>query len=504
MNSREACHRVAARVPPRVQINVSPHAGEADFSAIGSHGGKTALDPVSIADLLRNGFVYPPHTIYPNVKTAITGFDPSQDLHADPVFHFEYQSAAARARPPVDAVDDEQLIDTYHRLLCEAVSRSTAGMQSPWLLQSGGKDSTSMAIAVAEAAPQTTCITYLGGAEENEIASAQRVARTLGLRHESLVCDPGRAYDRYLAMVPKMPLLTADFALLSYGDLAVEVGAGGGDGMLDSLGSDAYFGLPVHWQQRAHALLARGVRLPPAVFDSSLVGGNFLLCYVLGTLQMEGFERCFPGSRFTDAEVDALSGRRIAIESRQRIEPFRPGLLAAGTMEAKRRISTTVLESAMFAKGMYTASALALRVTYPFCDVPLCNWIFDQVPDAMLIGPKGTNKVLVRRHIARHFQGLPYVAAKGSFRFDVCGLARQRFDQVHGFAAQARHLLPGAPDWLERHRHRMDNKYFASKFYLLAVTLPWLLSRSGDAEMETGWMDPASPDSSTRQHRRLP
>ncbi len=479
MSTQYAHHSAAAGAPPRVQINVSPHAGEADFSLIEGLGSKAALDPVSIADLLRNGFVYPPHTIYPNVKAAITGFDPTQDLHADPAFHFEYQSAAARARPSAAAVDDEQLIDTYHRLLCEAVSRSTAGMQSPWLLQSGGKDSTSMAIAVAEAAPQTTCITYLGGEEENEIASAQSVARKLGLRHESLVCDPGRAYDRYLAMVPRMPLLTADFALLSYCDLAVEISANGGDGMLDALGSDTYFGLPVHWQQRAHALLARGLRLPPGVFDSNLVGGNFLLCYVLGTLQMNVFERCYPGSRFTDAEVDALSGRTIAAESRQRLERFRPDILAAESMEARRRISTTILESGMFAKGMYTASATSLRMVYPFCHVPLCNWIFDQVPDAMLIGPKNTNKVLVRRHIARHFQDLPYVAAKGSFRFDLRGLARRRFDQVHGFALKARHLLPGAPEWLERHRHRMDNKYFASKFYLLAVMLPWLLSRSG-------------------------
>jgi hypothetical protein len=481
MNTPDA-RRSAAASAERVQINVSPHAGEADFSVLEGYGSKAALDPISIADLLRNGFVYPPHTIYRNVKAAITGFDPTQDLHADPVFHFKYQSAEARARPSADAVDDEQLIDTYHRLLCEAVSRSTAGMQSPWLLQSGGKDSTSMAIAVAEAAPQTTCITYLGGEEENEVASARSVARKLGLRHESLVCDPGRAYDRYLAMVPRMPLLTADFALLSYGDLAVEIGANNGDGMLDALGSDAYFGLPVHWQQRAHALLARGLRLPLGVFDSNLVGSNFMLCYVLGTLQMDGFERCYPGSRFTDAEVDALSGCRIAAESKQRLEPFRPDILAAESMEARRRISTTILESGMFAKGMYTASALSSRVVYPFCDVPLRDWIFDRVPDAMLIGPNSTNKVLVRRHIDRRFQDLPYVAAKGSFRFDLCGLARQRFDQVHGFAVKARPLLPGVPDWLERHRHRMDNKYFASKFYLLAVMLPWLLSRSEQAE----------------------
>ncbi|KAA0069378.1 hypothetical protein CIW53_11910 [Rhodanobacter sp. T12-5] len=474
------------RARPRIQINVSPHAGEVDFSALDGHaGGRAPIDRVSIADLLRNGFVYPPHTIFGDVKVAITGFDPAQDLHQDPVFHFARQSAAAQPRPAADSVEDAQLLKTYHRLLCEAVARSTATMQSPWLLQSGGKDSTSMAIAVAEAAPQTTCITYLGGSEENEVESARCVARKLGLRHESLVCDPGRSYDRYLASVPRMPLLTADFAALSYIDLATEIVANGGDGIIDALGSDPYFGVPAHWQNRALAMLARGVRLPSSVLEWRLVGNSFGLCYALGTLQMDDFERFFPGSRFTDAEVDGLLGCETAALSRRRLEIFRADIAQASSMEARRRVSATILESAIFAKGMYTAKALALHLAYPYCDTRLCDWVFHEVPDDRLIGPGGVNKVLVRRHIAQHFQNLPYVAAKGSFRFDVCGLAQQRFDQVHAFAAQAQELLPGAPDWLERHRSRWHNKYFASKFYLLAMTLPWLLSRLKAASDQT-------------------
>jgi hypothetical protein len=59
----------------------------------------------------------------------------------------------------------------------------------------------------------------------------------------------------------------------------------------------------------------------------------------------------------------------------------------------------------------------------------------------------------------------------------VRGLARARYDQVHAFAEQAREHLPGATRWLERNRSRLDNKYHASKFYLLAVLLPWLIGR---------------------------
>jgi hypothetical protein len=102
--------------------------------------------------------------------------------------------------------------------------------------------------------------------------------------------------------------------------------------------------------------------------------------------------------------------------------------------------------------------------------------VYREVPPREMIDPvTKTNKVLVRKHIATRFPDLPYVKKKGSFRFDVRGLAEQRFDAVHDFAVQARDVLPGAAPWLERNRSRLANKYHASKFYLLAVVLPWIV-----------------------------
>jgi hypothetical protein len=462
----------------KIYLHTSPHDGEVDFSPLETRDANGAsIDVVSVADILRNSFVYPPHTIFRDVKTISTGFECQRGLEDEFKFHFAYQSAFAPARPASQAVSDEALLRTYHQLLTQAVQRCTAEIRAPWVLQSGGKDSTSLAIALADVRPNTTCITYLGGREENEVASARFVARQLGLRHEALVCDPGRAYDRYLAMTPRMPLLTADFATLSYADLATEISHGQGDGIIDALGVDPYFGVPLHLKDRMLLLMARNARLPAWMLKHPLVSRSFKLCFALGTLQMDAFERYFPGSRFSDAEVDALLGRKVSQLSRKRMEMFQADIQAAESAEAVRRIVLVVLEAAGFAKGMYTAKAMGLRLAYPYCDRQLCEWIFHSVPDDRLIGPGGVNKVLMRKYIAQRFRQLPYVASKGSFRFDVYGLARQRFDQVHAFAMQTRDLLPGAPKWLEAHRHYMDNKYFASKFYLLAVTLPWLLHR---------------------------
>ena len=473
------CEHLVPATEQKIQINTSPNDDAWDFSPLACHAQQpAAIDLVSIADILRNGFVYEPHTIYKDVKIAATGFDPSQDMFDQPCFHYLFQPALAPIRPPLDAMHADQLLDTYHRLLCDAVARSTADMRAPWLLQSGGKDSTSMAIAMADVRPDATCITYLGGSEENEVTSARFVAHKLGLRHEALICDPGRAYDRYLAMLPRMPLLTADFATLSYVDLATEISLQHGDGIIDALGSDQYFGVPLHWQDRVLALLARNLRVPQPLFRSRLVSRNFKLCALLATLEMNRFERYFPGSRFSDAEVDALLGAPLASLSRRRVEVFKADLDAAGSAEAVRRLSLVIGESAHLAKGMYSAAAMSLQLAYPYADPRFRDWVFKDVPDELLIGPGGVNKVLMRQYIAQYFHHLPYVQAKGCFRFDLRGLARQRFEQVYDFARQMQALLPGAPRWLESHRDRLDNKFFASKFYLLAMILPWMHSRT--------------------------
>lgn len=401
-------------------------------------------------------------------------------MHEAPEFRFLFRESG-KCQKRGDSGQD--WVGTYHRLLCDAFSTSCADIRSPWLLQSGGKDSTPLAIVAAEVRPDTTCITYLGGSEENEVASASFIAQKLGLRHETLVCDPGRAYDRYLAIVGRMPLLTADFALLSYVDLATTIVAGGGDGVIDGMGADGYFGWPMHPRQRMLSWLARGMRLPRFATELPLVGHNFRLCYLLSTLQMNAVERVFPGSRFTDAEVDELFGRDIARLSKKRMAPFQAELASASDPDEWQAMASSIAgQTGSFAKGLYTAGALSLRAAYPFCDARLREWVYREVPRDHLVDPvTRANKVLVRKHIATRFEDLPYVSRKGSFRFDLCGLARQRFEQVHAYAVRGRDVLPGAVGWLERNRGRLDNKYHASKFYLLAIVLPWIDHHAEDA-----------------------
>lgn len=477
----------------RTQITMSPYYGTPDFSRLMREGEpRPAVDPVSVADLLRNAFVYPPYSIYEDVRLVTFGFCPHDDMHTDPHFHFKFRNAG---EVPEQASSDQDWVGVYHRLLCEAVQRTCAGMRSPWLLQSGGKDSTTLAIAIADARPDTTLITYLGGDEEDEVASATHVARTLGLRHETLVCDAGRAWDRYVEVVGRMPLLTADFALLSYIDLGTEIAASGGDGVIDGLGADSYFGTPMSRRQHILKGLSRDLPLSGRLSELPVVDRSFTLCYLLSTLRMNAIERVFPGSRFTDDEVDALFGRDIAHESRQRLNLFMEEIGSATSAWEWRDMSTSIAGSAgAFAKGLYASAALSLKAAYPFCDLSLREWIHREVPRYQKVDPATKlNKLLIREHIAARFTDLPYVHGKGSFRFDLRALARARYDQVHALAQRQRDYLPGAATWLERNRSRMGNKYHASKFYLLAVLLPWLEHARAAAQAPVEQRDGTQP-----------
>ena len=148
-------HKMDDAVLQHEQIETSPYAGTPDLSSL-TRRREGRIDAVSVADLLRNSFVYPPHSILEDVKLVTPGFDADTDMREAPSFRFLFRE---RDRSRRKRGSDADWVGVYHQLLCNAVTESCEGMRSPWLLQSGGKDSTTLAIAAAEARPETVCIT---------------------------------------------------------------------------------------------------------------------------------------------------------------------------------------------------------------------------------------------------------------------------------------------------------------------------------------------------------
>src|SRR3569623_1150133 len=115
--------------------------------------------------------------------------------------------------------------------------------------------------------------------------------------------------------------------------------------------------------------MARDLPVPARLFEAGPVSRSFVACFVLATLGMDPFERYFPGSRFSDAEVDRLLGRPVAAQSRRRQRLIQEELAGARTIEARKRVTLAFVEAAAgFPKGLYTTCALGLLQAYPFCD----------------------------------------------------------------------------------------------------------------------------------------
>ena len=422
------------------------------------------IDLISVGDILRNGFVTPPYTVSGDIR--LNACDGVTDL------------VAGKTSDVLPLMDDKDYVDTYHGMLCGVMRSVCEKHRSPWLLQSGGKDSVSLAIALAAESPGSNCVTYCGGREEDEVASARYVANRLGLHHDVIQGDCSRAYRNYLARVQDMPLITGDAALLSYFDIMGFLSSSQCDAVIDGIGSDIYFGYACSQRQHWERHLAIGLPGIDMLYQVPGVRKSFHACYLLSTLAMTETQRIFPASRFSDREADSIMGRNISSSSRARLEGVVQQNSAA--KRSYRDFLLTLKEiGGAAAKGSYAAAAYDVPVIFPFMDRGIVDWVITQLPTGLRYEPNSAvNKVIVRQHIYRHLGHLPYVQKKGCFRFDLTSFATTHFDMLADMASSHHcDVLPGAKRWLTRHRKDMSNKYFASKFYLLAILLPWIASR---------------------------
>jgi asparagine synthetase B (glutamine-hydrolysing) len=428
------------------------------------------IDTESIVEILRNAIPFTPNTTDKNLKMlslGISGESDSDNFKFSYSFPIEQASNDHKPEPSL-----EEAVKSYHSLLCKSIESKTRECGTPYLLQSAGKDSTSLAIALAETRPGTDCVTYHGGDEENEVNSAKAIATKLGLKHHSITSNPTRAYNTYLSKIPNLKSITGDFAFLSYFDILGQIKLNS-DSVIDGLGSDVYLGTPFSFYQKVAYFLANNYKVPDWLYQMPLINRNFKACYLLSTLELSKLERFFPGSRFSLPEIENLFDSKFKVSPNPRSNIFLSDYSNSRTLEEKRAIALSILEAGgAFAKGRLSTESFGMNVLYPFCNDEIARFMCS-LPQKYKMN-KETNKIIVRKHIEYYFKDLPYVKTKGSFRFNLVNFANTSFDQVFHFAELNQQTLPGAKNWLIKNKPHLDNKYFASKFYLLAIILPWL------------------------------
>lgn len=161
--------------------------------------------------------------------------------------------------------DSEPSTTTLLRHLCSATERADIGRDSGALFLSGGKDSTAIALALAEIGrDDVRCVTLANDTEDDESVIAAGVCATLGLKHDLF---SGNLQTRELAMVldrfyPFTHFPCADRVCLAYPSAHLQLGLQGGD-IIDGSGNDIYFGhIPsqAEYRRQRLALLAPHLR----------------------------------------------------------------------------------------------------------------------------------------------------------------------------------------------------------------------------------------------------
>jgi len=181
-----------------------------ELKAIRSLGhGLLALDPTSIAEFMRFGYVPGARSIY----SGLAKLPPGHIVHlaADglvsqphPFWQLESKTVS-ELREQLEGADDSQLIEALHDRLRDAVRLQMMSDVPLGAFLSGGVDSSAV-VALMQAQSQRQVRTFTIGFHEkafDEAPYARAVARHLGTEHTELYVSA----DDALAIIPSLPLI---------------------------------------------------------------------------------------------------------------------------------------------------------------------------------------------------------------------------------------------------------------------------------------------------------
>ena len=423
-------------------------------------GRRHRLDPFGVSQLLAFAHVPMPHTVFEGIWTLGMGdrLEVRSDEHGATLgkvgFAFPFLLGDSRQ----DGIPDPGRL---MELLAGSVERRLAGVDPIVLALSGGKDSTSVAaaLAVAGLADRTVAVTFSNGVDDPEPVIAAETARRFGLRHEvvTLPDDPGVVEDRLRVFFRNSHRPSGDYAQLPYA-LAISRAVEFGDVVVDGGGNDSYMGfLPsrrdlVKFRLRIRGRTSRRVagRLTPVGSPVNyLARPRAAVGLPLRTLRFHEIRRFYP---------DAVDPRDFWEEESQRTRHLElPDLLRVA---AVRHVDP---QASMLKLRLATA-AFGARPVMPFCDDAIADYYFHLPEEARFDAARGRTKVLLRELLARYADYDADRVGKHPFRFDGPGFLRRhrRFvvDEILGCALWDRAALePMVRRWFDELQRRPETAH---------------------------------------------
>ncbi len=201
------------------------------------------VSPIGISFILQSGAIPTPRTIFQNLWVLNIGDRVRITVREGRLYlDFDHEFPFFNARRDPEKVPDE---DHLLRLLARAVLKRLKKDRPVYLFQSIGKDSNTIALALAEAGlRETICVTLHTGDRKDESELAAHFARKLGLRHRKLPVPENlsrkhiEALESFLGAVP-LPCVDGTSLAYPFYGLILDFE---GSNIIDGSGNDVYLG----------------------------------------------------------------------------------------------------------------------------------------------------------------------------------------------------------------------------------------------------------------------
>lgn len=415
-----------------------------------------AVSNEGISFLLQSGVVPPPKTAYEDIYILGIGDRAkvsTRERKIDVEFSHEFPFLNGNRLAPDEMQPDE---DNILEMLAEATISRIDPSRPTFLFHSAGKDSNSIALALAEAGWQdkVTLITHKskGKADESEISA--KIANQLGFKHrvlhevDTLRSEHKRAIQDYFV---NAPFPCTDNVTLAYPLYACQIPELKGANIIDGGGNDSYMATPptsrelkaLPFSKIAHkASFLRGFAKSESVLTPMLRTTAEWCC-------MSGFGLGDAQALLTGAE-SVYSHWKQESSKRAHWDLF----------DFKTSILTPVIAAELhIRKARLFADSISANLILPFANEKITEY-FRHLPEKYLFDRRTLKNKLILRKILKSRLGLDSdELGKLAFSYDSRSVVLQNWDEITREIYTCRLWdQVGVTEVVQRLRKRMDGK----------------------------------------------
>lgn len=366
-----------------------------------------------ISFLLQSGVVPLPKTVYKNIFIVGVGDTAVAKTVNDKIeidFSHKFPFFNKDRDEEVD-IDEEYILE----ILAEATISKMEKEKPTYLFHSAGKDSNSIAIALAEAGYQdkVTCISHQSKGEKDESEISRKIATKLGFKHQKIY-EPKKLEKEQLDSInhyfENVPLPCMDNVALAYPLYATQIEFNNTN-MIDGGGNDIYMGyIPNKLEYDRQKTFSKFSKLRPII--GNLSSGT--RCDIATSTRAEWASGLF-GVTYGDTKKILINANNVYSfwnkESEKRYD--------WDYLDVKADIRSFAIESDQFQrKARNFADSYSINLIHPFANQKVAQY-FSKLPEKYLFDRKEfKNKLILRKILKERIELDSDKLGKMAYEFD--------------------------------------------------------------------------------------